>query len=132
MTTFEEPLRGSVGDLLLEALTARNFDVLTTCFDPDAAMRALLPRGPAEMQGATEIVESFRHWFGNAEAFEVLDGTATTVGDRLHVAWRFRLRPTPRGDDGWHIIEQHAYARASDRIDAIDLLCTGFMPDLRA
>lgn len=28
-----------------------------------------------------------------------------------------------------HIVEQQAYVRAGKRIDALDLLCSGFMPD---
>jgi hypothetical protein len=125
-------MRWSLGGLLLEALAERNFDHLSECFDPGATMRALLPSGPADIEGAAQIAESFRRWFGNAEAFEVLDGTVGEIGDRLHLAWRLRLRPTPWGDDNWHIIEQQAYLRAGERIDAIDLLCSGFMPDPRS
>ena len=104
---------------------------MSDCFEPAATMRALLPSGPAEFQGAAQIVESLRSWFGDAEEFEVLDGTVGEVGGRLHVAWRLRLRPTPWGDDAWHVIEQQAYLRAGERIDAIDLLCSGFQPDAR-
>jgi hypothetical protein len=124
-------MKWSVGGLLLEALAERNFDHMSECFDPAATMRALLPYGPAEFQGAAQIAENFQSWFGHAEAFEVLDGTVGEVGDRLHLAWRLRLRPTPWGDDNWHVIEQQAYLRAGERIDAIDLLCSGFMPDPR-
>lgn len=121
--------RWSVGGLLLEALAARDFARMSDCFEPAATMRALLPHGPVELQGAAQIVESFRSWFGDAEEFEVLDGTVGAVGSCLHVAWRLRLRPTPLGDDSWHVVEQQAYVRAGERIDALDLLCSGFMPD---
>ena len=123
-------MRWSVAGLLLEALAERNFAHMSECFDPAATMRALLPSGLAEFQGAAQIAENFQCWFGNAEGFEVLDGTVGEVGDRLHLAWRLRLRPTPWGDDAWHIIEQQAYVRAGERIDAIDLLCSGFMTDV--
>jgi hypothetical protein len=122
-------IKWSVGGLLLEALAERNFTHMSECFDSAATMRALLPNGLAEFWGAAQIAENFQSWFGNAEAFEVLDGTVGEVGDRLHLAWRLRLRPTPWGDDNWHVIEQQAYLRAGERIDAIDLLCSGFMPD---
>jgi len=123
--------RWSVGGLLLEALAERNFVHMSECFTPAATMRALLPSGPVELQGAAQIAENFQSWFGNAEAFEVLDGTVGEVGNRLHLAWRLRLRPTPWGDDDWHVIEQQAYLRAGERIEGIDLLCSGFMPDIR-
>lgn len=121
--------RWSVGGQLLEALAARDFDRMLDCFEPTATMRALLPSGPTEFQGATQIVESLQSWFGGADEFEVLDGTVGEVGGRLHVAWRLRLRPTPWGDEAWHVIEQQTYLRAGERIDAIDLLCSGFQPD---
>lgn len=123
--------RWSVGGLLLEAIAGRDFAGLVDCFDPSATMRALLPRGPAEFRGVTEITDAFRLWFGGAEGFEVLDGTVGEVGGRLHLAWRLRVHPTPSGDDRWHVIEQQAYLRAGDRIEALDLLCTGFMPEGR-
>ena len=43
-----------------------------------------------------------------------------SVGDRLHLAWRLRMRPTPRIDDQWQIIEQYSYARANEHIAALD------------
>ncbi|MCU1463680.1 MAG: hypothetical protein JWO37_3755 [Acidimicrobiales bacterium] len=128
-TTSTSTARWSVGGLLLEALAARDFASMSDCFEPEATMRALLPPGLMECHGATQIVEHIRGWFGGAEEFEVLDGTVGEIGGRLHVAWRLRLHPTPRGDDAWHVIEQQAYLQAAERIDAIDLLCSGFQPD---
>ncbi len=124
--------RWSVGGLLLEAIAERDFVRMVDCFEADATMRALLSCGSAEFRGAAQIVDRFRQWFGDAEQFEVLDGTVGDVGDRLHLAWRLRMRPTPRIDDHWQIIEQHSYARANERIAALDLLCSGFVPERRA
>ncbi|MDP3712384.1 MAG: nuclear transport factor 2 family protein [Mycobacteriales bacterium] len=122
----------SVGGLFLEALAVRDFDRMADCFTPEATMRALIPPGLTECEGAAQIVDNIRCWFGAAEAFEVLDGTVGEVGGRVHVSWRLRLHPTPWGDDSWHVIEQQAYLRAGDRIEAIDLLCSGFQPDTHA
>jgi HD-GYP domain-containing protein (c-di-GMP phosphodiesterase class II) len=116
-------------EVLVLLARARDFDRMPDCFEPTATMRALLPSGPTEVQGATQIVESLRTWFGGADEFEVLDGTVGEVGGRLHVAWRLRLHPTPWGDDAWHVIEQQTYLRAGEHIDAIDLLCSGFQPE---
>lgn len=130
-THSTDTTRWSVGGLLLEALAARDFERLTGCFAPDATMRALLPSGLAQCDGAPEIVERIRTWFGGAEEFEVLDGSVGEVGGRVHVAWRLRMHPTPWGDDTWHVIEQQAYLHAGDCIDAIDLVCSGFQPEPR-
>lgn len=121
--------RGSVGGLLVEALASRDFERMAECFEPTATMRALLPRGPATFEGASEITAAFSLWFGSAPGFEVLGATVGDVGTRLHLAWRLRVDRTPRGDVGWHVIEQQAYAQAGERIEALDLLCTGFMSD---
>jgi len=134
--TTRQPLQGvssttkwAVGGLFLEALAQRDFDQMGGCFNPEATMRALLPYGPDEFQGPAKIVDAFRLWFGGAQGFEVLDGTVGDVGDRLHVSWRLRLNPPPTGNEGWHVIEQQAYLRAAERIDVLDLLCSGFMLD---
>jgi hypothetical protein len=121
----------SVGGLLLEALAIRDFDRMADCFIPDATMRALIPPGLSECDGSAQIVDSIRSWFGGATEFEVLDGTVGEVGGRVHVSWRLRMHPTPWGDDSWHVIEQQAYLRAGQQIEAIDLLCSGFQPDTR-
>jgi len=131
ISTEASTARWSVAGLLLEALAGRDFVRMAGCFEPTATMRALLPRGPVELRGATEIVAAFQKWFGAADGFEVLDATVGDVGSRLHASWRIRVRPTPRGDDRWHVIEQQAYADATDRITALDLLCSGFIPDSR-
>ena len=123
------PTKWSVGGLLLEALAERDFARMAECFEANAAMRALLPRGPAEFTGVEGIVAAFQGWFGGAEGFEVVDATVGDVRSRLHLSWRLRVHPTPRGATGWHVIEQQAFAHATDRIDTLDLLCSGFMPD---
>ena len=130
--TDSAPARWSVGGLLLEAIAARDFERLADCFAADASMRALLPSGPATLDGPDEIVAAFRRWFGGAEGFEVLDATVGDVAGRLQVGWRLRVHPTPRGDDRWHVIEQQAFATAGERIEAIDLLCSGFQPETAA
>lgn len=119
----------SVGGQLLEALAARDFASFSDCFEPAATMWALLPSGPAENHGVEQITERFKYWFGQAEEFEVLNGTVGDVGNRLHVSWRLRLHPTPKGAVDWHVLEQQAYLRAHERIDHLDLLCSGFLPD---
>ncbi len=69
----------------------------------------------------------FGSWFGNADEFELVDAAVGEVGGRLHLSWRLRVRPAPFDiGDGWHVIEQQAYADAGDVIDRFDLLCSGF------
>jgi hypothetical protein len=90
----------------------------------------MLPPGPMDWNGAEEVAGVFGSWFGDAEEFELVDAAVGEVGGRLHLSWRLRVRPAPFGiGDGWHVIEQQAYADAADTIDTLDLLCSGFRPD---
>ena len=119
--------RWSVGGVFLEALANRNFGRLAAILAPDVRFRAMLPPGPMNWEGAETVSEVFGSWFKDADDFELIDATVGEVGGRLHLSWRVRVRPAPFGiGAGWHLIEQQAYADASDVIDAIDLLCSGF------
>ena len=132
MTVVDEkngnPLpRWSVGGIFLEALANRDFNRLAAALGSNVHFRALLPPGPMEWHGPDAVTEAFRSWFGDPAEFELVDATVGEVGQRLHLSWRLRVRPAPFGiGDGWHVIEQQAYADAMDTIASLDLLCSGF------
>ncbi len=126
----DTPVRWSAGGVFLEALANRDFDALARTLSNDVRFRAMLPPGAMDWTGAPEVAAVFRSWFGSADDFEIVDATVGEVAGRLHLSWRVRVRPAPFDiGDGWHVIEQHAYANAVDTIDALDLLCSGFRPD---
>ena len=113
--------------MFLEGLTTRDYTRLTAALDPSVRFRALLPGGPSEWHGPSDAAQVFRSWYEHADAFEVVDTTVDEVAGRHQMTWRFRLRPAPFDiGDGWHIIEQHAFADVTERIDALDLVCSGF------
>jgi len=73
------------------------------------------------------LAEAFRSWFGQVEEFELLDATVGQVGGRLQLSWRIRVRPAPFDiGEGWHVIEQRAFADVDAAIDNLDLVCSGF------
>lgn len=120
-------VKWSVGGIFLEGLAARDFARLGSSLSPSIRFRALLPPGPSEWEGTEAVVDTFRSWFGNARGFELMDATVGEVGGRLHPSWRLRVRPAPFGiGEGWHVIEQQAYADAGTAIDTLDLVCSGF------
>ena len=122
--------RRSVGDVFVEALARRDFPRMAATFAPGVRLRAMLPPGPMDWEGPDTVSGVFSSWFGEAKDFEVVDAVVGEVGGRLHLSWRLRVRPAPFGiGDGWHVIEQHAYADAAETIDALDLLCSGFHPE---
>jgi hypothetical protein len=118
--------RSIVGEFL-QGLTTRDYATLTSALDASVRFRALLPSGPSEWHGPSDAAGVFRSWYEHADAFEVVEVTVGEVAGRVQMTWRFRLRPAPFeiGDD-WHIIEQHAFADVTDRIDVLDLVCSGF------
>lgn len=119
--------RWSVGGSFLEALATRDYEGMAMALGADVRFRALLPPGPMQWQGRREVAATFASWFGGAEDFEVVDAVVGETGGRLHLSWRIRVRPAPFGiGEGWHVIEQHAYADGTDAIEALDLLCSGF------
>jgi hypothetical protein len=134
MSTTQDPrlvARWSVGGAFLEALTNRDFDRLVDTLAPNVRFRAMLPPGPMDWDGAQTVAGVFGSWFGDAEGFEMVDATVGEIGGRLHLSWRLRVRPPPFDiGAGWHVIEQQAYAVASDAIESLDLLCSGFHPEL--
>lgn len=124
------PARWSVGGRFLESLAARDYEGMATTLDPMIRFRALLPPGPMEWEGVDAVTAAFRSWFGAAEDFELVDATVGEVAGRLHLAWRIRVNPAPFGiGEGWHVIEQQAYADATTSIETLELLCSGFQPD---
>lgn len=135
MSTASDPAtqpsaRWSVGGVFLEALATRDYQQMAATLSADVRFRAMLPPGPMDWNGADDVAGVFTSWFGEAEDFELIDGTVGEVGGRLHLSWRLRVRPAPFGiGEGWHVIEQQAYADAAETIDSLDLLCSGFRPD---
>src|SRR5215469_7533029 len=109
----------------LQALGTRDFEALQACLLQDVRFRAMVPRGPFELTGAAETAARFRRWFGDYDVFDVLDAAIGSVGPRLYLRWRLRTgyHDTPQDCS---VIEQHVYMTANERIDALDLLCSGF------
>lgn len=126
-TKTRTTVQWSVGGSFLRALASRDYEQMATTLAANIRFRALLPPGPMQWQGPPQVAEAFRSWFGGADDFELVEATVSEVGGRLHLSWRIRVRPAPFGiGEGWHVIEQHGYADATDAIETLDLLCSGF------
>jgi hypothetical protein len=135
MSTTSDPAtqpsaRWSVGGVFLESLATRDYQQMAATLSANVGFRAILPSGAMDWNGADVVAAVFRSWFGEAEDFELIDATVGEVGGRLHLSWRLRVRPAPFGiGEGWHVIEQQAYADAAETIESLDLLSSGFRPD---
>ncbi len=116
----------TIGTVFVTALRGRDFERLQTCFAAEVYFRALVPSGLREGSNADEATNWFRKWFSDADEFQLLAASTSQIADRLHVAYRLRVRKK----QDWQLVEQQAYCAAhSGLIDVIHLLCSGFRPD---
>ncbi|KAA0024194.1 nuclear transport factor 2 family protein [Antrihabitans cavernicola] len=118
-----------VAGLLINALAQRDFAALASCLDPEVRFRALIPPGPFELTGANDTTKRFQTWFGGDDGYEVLDAGIGQVGNRMYLRWRIRMMSA---DGAGRVVEQHVFATAGERIQALELLCSGFQPEARA
>jgi TusA-related sulfurtransferase len=115
---------------LVEAVMSKDRDAAVATLAPAVRFRHLIPRGTREIWGADEAVDVFLGWFGDPRQLEVQSLLVEPIADRTSVRYRVRLREA----SGWEVIEQQQYQDMDDegRIAAIDLLCSGFRPDVEA
>lgn len=115
-------------DALLSALSLRDFERFAECLAPSAQARLFLPRGPELRTGRDDIARRFEGWFATTSNFEVLDTRNEPIGTRSRLSWRFSLS---RDGQTREVIEQVAFVDAGpDGISQIDMLCSGFLPDM--
>jgi hypothetical protein len=118
-----------VGKKFLAALAARDFAGLEACFGANVNFRALVPSGLREGLGPQVTVAWLRRWFDEADLFDMQKTNLDVVVDRLHIAYRIRVR-----EEGvLKMVEQEAYCVVGDGlITEMRLLCSGFRPETTA
>lgn len=117
---------------LVECLARRDFASMGQLLSAEVTLRCLTPRRVIEKQGREETIAQLHKWFGEVDEFQVLRVSVDSLADdRARLAYRFRLRPQPiTGDERWHVIEQQLWIpRSKGPLDAINLLCSGFVPE---
>ncbi len=120
----------AVCEAFVDALAARDADRLRDTVAPDVQLRALVPSGFRESLGADAVIARMQSWFAEPEHIEILAKQVLHVADRLRVHYRFGER---YGEGDSEIIEQDAYCEVVEgRIQAIDLLCSGHLPEPQA
>lgn len=95
------------------------------CLDEQVRFRALVPPGLIELDNATDVIARFSTWFGGEDTFEVLDASVGQIGSKLYARWKVRMTP-PGAPHAARVAEQHLYTRGQNRIESLDLLCSGF------
>ncbi|WP_405485986.1 nuclear transport factor 2 family protein [Nocardia sp. NBC_00511] len=113
---------------LLDSLVRRDFPTLATCLGTQVRFRALVPPGPFELTGPDAVAGQFEKWFGGPDEFEVVDAAIGQVGERVYLRWRVHMNPAGTGETG-RTAEQHVFATVTDRVDTLDLVCSGWQPD---
>ncbi len=119
--------RLQLAETFVDAVVRRDFGGLQAVMSDDVRFRLLVPKGPQAHVGAAEAVGRFVGWYGAVDELRLESSSTGTLAGRLVLAYRLRLLDA----DGWRVIEQHVVADVAPdgRLEAIDLLCTGFHPD---
>jgi SnoaL-like protein len=116
----------AVAEQFLQALEARDFERIASCFVEVSRLRALVPTALREDEGSAAVAARFRLWVGELTDFTVTDTAVDDFVDRIHVRYRMRgIDP----DDGAVTCEQQAYLTLEDgAIAAMNLVCSGWRP----
>lgn len=124
MTAPAPPSSWPISGRLLDALSRRDFPAFERCLADTVRLRALVPPGPFELSGPVAVADKFHTWFGGEEEFELVEASASEIGTKQYLRWRIRLTSPESGQS--RTAEQHVYTTGRDRIETIDLLCSGF------
>jgi hypothetical protein len=114
--------------LFLDAFARRDFGAVSSCLDPDVCFRALVPPGPFTTVGAAATAGHLERWFGGDDTFEVVDASIGQLGKRIYLRWRVRMH-SASNPNAARVVEQHAFATATEHIQSLDLLCSGFQTE---
>jgi hypothetical protein len=116
----------TTGNVLVAALARQAWQELAACFDDAVQFRALIPSGLRAADDRASATSYFQKWFGDADELILLTSLVQPMHDRLHITYQFRAH-----EDQWYIVEQQAYCIVQDgHIKRIDLLCSGFRPEI--
>jgi hypothetical protein len=115
----------AVGQELVAALAAQDWERLERCFAPGAHLFAAVPSAKPfrERAGSHEAAAQLAAWFGDAAPLELVSSQVESVAGKVHVAYRFRSFE----EGAWHLVEQHAFCELGDEgIEQMHLTCSGF------
>ena len=116
----------TIGKVFVAALARQAWEELAAYLDDAVRFRALVRGGLRTADDRASAAHRFQKWFGDADQLVLLASEVQPMHDRLHITYRFRAH-----EDQWYIIEQQAYCTVHDgHIKQIDLLCSGFCPEI--
>jgi len=125
-TTSKAANSATTGKLFVAVLSRQAWQELAACLDEAVQFRALIPGGLRTADDRASTTNYFQKWFGDADQLVLMTSLVQPMHDRLHITYRFRAH-----EDQWYIVEQQAYCIVQDgHIKQIDLLCSGFRPEV--
>jgi hypothetical protein len=126
MTTTSADDSATTGKVLVATLAQQAWQELAACLDDAVQFRALIPSGLRTADDRASAASYFQKWFGDADELILITSLVQPMHDRLYITYRFRAH-----EDQWYIVEQQAYCIVQDgHIKRIDLLCSGFRPEV--
>jgi hypothetical protein len=124
------PPAATTARAFIQAVVHADLHALEGLLTEDVWFRSLLPRGAIEHRHRGPVLAALHSWFGTPQEVRVLSTYHHDADLREHVGWRVLVRPEWQ-PDVWHLIEQIGYVRVAEgRIRRVDLVCTGFQPQV--
>jgi hypothetical protein len=116
----------AIGRGFVAALERQAWEELAACLDPSVQFRALIPSGLRSADNREAAAKYLQRWFGDADQLILLSSQVEPMQDRIHITYRIREH-----EDQWYLVEQQAYCAIRDgQINMMDLLCSGFRPEI--
>jgi TusA-related sulfurtransferase len=114
----------NLGKSFVNALTVQDFEGLKNLFQTTVRFRAVTPSKAIHEKTNIKAMAWFQDWFGDCDTLQIMQSTVESAFDWLYLAYRLRIHSP---EDGWQVIEQHAYcAVQNEQIADMWLLCSGF------
>ncbi len=115
------------GEDWIQAIITQNFKYVTAICHPDIKSTLLLPKRIAHLENATDLAKEVEDWFGGYDLIQKEQSRVAMVGVKLGIFYRLRCTESKAANT----IEQQLYCMVREgRIERLNLICSGFQPDL--
>ncbi len=115
-----------VGEDWIQAIVSGAWEALEQLCWPDVNSQLLTPSRHIPFASAPDLAARIQRWFGEFNDIQVELSRVESVGERLGIFYRLRVREKRT----WYIVEQQIFCTLeAGRIARLHLLCSGFQPE---
>lgn len=112
-----------IASAIATIVAGRDPQRLAAALTETVRLRALLPGGPIEVHGRTDVAARLRSFFADFDTVRLVESAGEAVADRLLIHYRLHVT---RGAAQWVCTQTAVCKLLDERLAVIDLLCSGF------